>query len=94
MSDNVDREDDDDNSDAEGEWVPSCWDSMAQPSRSALKSPDKSSSVSGKNVLIPTILLLLHHHTFLIFIAFFFLPCAHTNTHILFSILKCSHTYI
>lgn len=33
-------------SDAEGEWVPSCWDSMAQPARSALKSPDKSSSVS------------------------------------------------
>lgn len=32
-------------SDAEGEWVPSCWDSMAQPARSAMKSPDKSSSV-------------------------------------------------
>lgn len=33
-------------SEAEGEWVPSCWDSMAQPVRSALKSPDKTSSVS------------------------------------------------
>lgn len=39
-------EDEDSSSDAEGEWVPSCWDSLAQPSRSALKSPDKSSSVS------------------------------------------------
>lgn len=37
-------EDEDSSSDAEGEWVPSCWDSLAQPSRSALKSPDKSSS--------------------------------------------------
>lgn len=36
----------DSSSEAEGEWVPSCWDSLAQPSRSALKSPDKSSSVS------------------------------------------------
>lgn len=33
-------------SDADEEWVPSCWDSMAQPARSALKSPDKTSSVS------------------------------------------------
>lgn len=36
----------------EGEWVPSCWDSMAQPARSALKSPDKSSSVSIKFKLL------------------------------------------
>lgn len=42
----TDLEDEDSSSDAEGEWVPSCWDSGAQPSRSALKSPDKSSSVS------------------------------------------------
>lgn len=37
---------DDSCSDVEGEFVPSCWDSMATPARSALKSPDKSSSVS------------------------------------------------
>lgn len=36
---------DDSCSDVE-EFVPSCWDSMATPARSALKSPDKSSSVS------------------------------------------------
>ncbi|KAJ6646859.1 hypothetical protein Bhyg_02073, partial [Pseudolycoriella hygida] len=41
-------EDEDSSSDAEGEWVPSCWDSLAQPSRSALKSPDKSSSSPKK----------------------------------------------
>lgn len=35
---------DDSCSDVEGEFVPSCWDSMATPARSALKSPDKSSS--------------------------------------------------
>lgn len=40
------EDEEDSSSDAEGEWVPSCWDSLAQPSRSALKSPDKSSSVS------------------------------------------------
>uniref|UniRef100_A0A1B0CUQ2 Uncharacterized protein n=1 Tax=Lutzomyia longipalpis TaxID=7200 RepID=A0A1B0CUQ2_LUTLO len=34
-------------SDVEGEFIPSCWDSMALPARSAMKSPDKSSS--GKN---------------------------------------------
>ncbi|XP_059607479.1 uncharacterized protein LOC132255444 isoform X2 [Phlebotomus argentipes] len=34
-------------SDVEGEFIPSCWDSMALPVRSAMKSPDKSSS--GKN---------------------------------------------
>lgn len=28
-------------SEDEGEFVPSSWDSMAQPARSALKSPDK-----------------------------------------------------
>lgn len=33
-------------SEADEEWVPSCWDSMAQPARSSLKSPDKTSSVS------------------------------------------------
>lgn len=33
-------------SENEGEFVPSSWDSLAQPSRSALKSPDKSSGVS------------------------------------------------
>lgn len=33
-------------SDNEAEWVPSSWDSLAKPARSALKSPDKSSSVS------------------------------------------------
>lgn len=33
-------------SDNEDEWVPSSWDSLAKPVRSALKSPDKSSSVS------------------------------------------------
>ncbi|XP_055711317.1 uncharacterized protein LOC129806610 isoform X3 [Phlebotomus papatasi] len=31
-------------SDVEGEFIPSCWDSMALPVRSAMKSPDKSSS--------------------------------------------------
>ncbi|XP_055384516.1 putative uncharacterized protein DDB_G0282133 isoform X3 [Condylostylus longicornis] len=31
-------------SEYEGEFVPSSWDSMAQPSRSALKSPDKNNS--------------------------------------------------
>lgn len=36
----------DSSSDVEGEWVPSSWSSLAQPSRSALKSPDKSTSVS------------------------------------------------
>uniref|UniRef100_A0A7G3AV89 Uncharacterized protein n=1 Tax=Lutzomyia longipalpis TaxID=7200 RepID=A0A7G3AV89_LUTLO len=40
-------------SDVEGEFIPSCWDSMALPARSAMKSPDKSSSeddsVGGKN---------------------------------------------
>lgn len=34
-------------SEADEEWVPSCWDSMAQPARSSLKSPDKTSSVSS-----------------------------------------------
>ncbi|XP_037914399.1 uncharacterized protein LOC119653649 isoform X6 [Hermetia illucens] len=34
-------------SEFEGEFVPSCWDSMATPARSALKSPDKSSSDLG-----------------------------------------------
>lgn len=33
-------------SENENEWVPSSWDSLAKPMRSALKSPDKSSSVS------------------------------------------------
>lgn len=33
-------------SSSEGEFVPSSWNSLAKPSRSALKSPDKSSSVS------------------------------------------------
>lgn len=33
-------------SENEDEWVPSSWDSLAKPIRSALKSPDKSSSVS------------------------------------------------
>lgn len=36
----------DSSSDVEGEWVPSSWSSLAQPSRSALKSPDKSANVS------------------------------------------------
>lgn len=35
-------------SENENEWVPSSWDSLAKPVRSALKSPDKSSSVSTK----------------------------------------------
>lgn len=35
-------------SENENEWVPSSWDSLAKPIRSALKSPDKSSSVSTK----------------------------------------------
>lgn len=33
-------------SENENEWIPSSWDSCAKPARSALKSPDKSSSVS------------------------------------------------
>lgn len=33
-------------SENDDEWVPSSWDSLAKPIRSALKSPDKSSSVS------------------------------------------------
>lgn len=37
---------DDSSSDAEIEWVPSSWSSLAQPSRSAMKSPDKSENVS------------------------------------------------
>lgn len=42
----VEDSEDENNSDVEDEWVPSSWDSMAQPARSALKSPDKTSSVS------------------------------------------------
>lgn len=34
------------NSENENEWVPSSWDHLAKPIRSAMKSPDKSSSVS------------------------------------------------
>ncbi|XP_055311913.1 uncharacterized protein LOC129574238 isoform X2 [Sitodiplosis mosellana] len=34
-------------SENENEWVPSSWDSCAKPVRSALKSPDKSSSKTG-----------------------------------------------
>lgn len=52
-------------SDVEEEWVPSCWDSMAQPSRSALKSPDKSSSVS---ILICKRCLVLSMHRSLRFL--------------------------
>lgn len=37
---------DDSSSEVEEEFVPSSWDAEAQPARSALKSPDKSSSVS------------------------------------------------
>lgn len=33
-------------SEIENEWVPSSWDSLAKPVRSAMKSPEKSSSVS------------------------------------------------
>lgn len=31
---------------SEGEFIPSSWNSNAKPSRSALKSPDKSSTVN------------------------------------------------
>lgn len=41
-------------SENEDEWVPSSWDSLAKPSRSALKSPDKSSSVSIDMIVIQT----------------------------------------
>lgn len=41
---------DDDASDVEEEFVPSSWDAEAQPARSALKSPDKSSSVSTQHL--------------------------------------------
>ncbi|XP_031622155.1 putative uncharacterized protein DDB_G0282133 isoform X2 [Contarinia nasturtii] len=34
-------------SENETEWVPSSWDNLAKPARSALKSPDKSSSRTG-----------------------------------------------
>lgn len=34
-------------SENENDWVPSSWEPMAKPVRSALKSPDKSSSVSN-----------------------------------------------
>lgn len=36
---------DDSSSEADIEWVPSSWSSLAQPSRSAMKSPDKSENV-------------------------------------------------
>lgn len=39
----------DNSSDVEMEWVPSSWSSLAQPSRSALKSPDKSDNVSEED---------------------------------------------
>jgi hypothetical protein len=42
----VGSEADESSSENEGEFVPSCWDSMAQPQRSALKSPDKANEVS------------------------------------------------